>query len=521
MAVLTRPMDGGSDERDLVAAVRSGDDRAFEILFLRYQKRIASYVRGMVRDHGRAEDITQEVFLSALRRLRADPEPEILFKPWIYEIAKNKCIDAFRRTRTVTEVSFDARDAIGAAEHGRLSQPGDTPDAAVDGKLAIDSLCGAFGGLSPVHHDILVLRELDGLSYREIGDRLGMSRPVVESTLFRARRRLSKEYEEIASGERCLRVQAIVDGSGERTAGVRDQRRMARHLAHCQPCRRYAGRAGMDLGTLTRPAAIAARVAGFLPLPAFLRRRCSGDEAAPLLGHGGSFGQWSANVATTVDPGLLSSWTKAVATAASVAVAGMGAGAALSERVPGIAAHAAPPFVQAVGPGLLGAGAGSTRVHRPQAETSLAGRAQPPRHAAEVQAGAAPPASAGRVTAPPPAAPATESSPSQRRPVRPAMPGSGVPTVPVGAGLTGAGVVGRVLVDVASDAWGAGNTTPGADAAVPHVTAPVTGVAGATDESRATVVADAPPVTGADGSVSSTVTDGLASKTAALSDLGG
>jgi RNA polymerase sigma factor (sigma-70 family) len=217
--------------------VRAGEDRAFELLYQRYQPRIAAYVRGMVHDHGRAEDITQEVFISALRRMR-ETDREIVFKPWIYEIAKNACIDAFRRGRNASEVSFDAHDAIGDDEHGRLAEPGATPDSAVEGKVAIDNLCGAFGGLSPVHHDILVLREFEGLSYREIGDRLGMSRPAVESTLFRARKRLSEEYEELVSGERCQRVQRIVDAGGRGASGLRDQLRMARHLAHCQPCRR-------------------------------------------------------------------------------------------------------------------------------------------------------------------------------------------------------------------------------------------------------------------------------------------
>ncbi len=82
----------------LVAAVRHGDDRAFEQLYARYQRRIGAYVLGMVGDHGRAEDVTQEVFISALRRMRATERP-IAFKPWIYEIAKNACIDAFRRSR--------------------------------------------------------------------------------------------------------------------------------------------------------------------------------------------------------------------------------------------------------------------------------------------------------------------------------------------------------------------------------------------------------------------------------------
>ena len=97
---------------DLVAAVRRGDDRAFEQLYARYQRRISAYVLGMVKDHGRAEDITQEVFISALRRMRETERP-IAFKPWIYEIAKNACIDPFRRSRRAEEVSFDADEGLG------------------------------------------------------------------------------------------------------------------------------------------------------------------------------------------------------------------------------------------------------------------------------------------------------------------------------------------------------------------------------------------------------------------------
>jgi DNA-directed RNA polymerase specialized sigma24 family protein len=68
------------DDTELVAAVRRGDDRAFEVLYQRYHARIAAYVRGMVKDHARAEDVTQEVFFAALRRMR-DTERPIAFKP--------------------------------------------------------------------------------------------------------------------------------------------------------------------------------------------------------------------------------------------------------------------------------------------------------------------------------------------------------------------------------------------------------------------------------------------------------
>ena len=327
VAVVTKAADQSSDDQQLVAALRAGDDRAFELLYARYHGRIESYVRGMVRDHGRAEDVTQEVFIAALRRMR-ETERDINFKPWIYEIAKNACIDAFRRSRNTHEISFDAEDGLAPADHGRLAATGSAPDVLVDTKIAIDDLCGAFGGLSQTHHDILVMREFDGLSYREIGERLGMSRAGVESTLFRARRRLGEEYEEIVTGERCLRVRSIVDARTARVVGLRDQRRMARHVSHCQPCRRYARMAGVELEGLRAPAA--ARIAALLPpLPAFLKRRVELDEAGSVLGgHSSS----AAHFAAVLDPGVVSGWSKAVATAASVAVAGLGAGAAVGDR---------------------------------------------------------------------------------------------------------------------------------------------------------------------------------------------
>jgi DNA-directed RNA polymerase specialized sigma24 family protein len=71
-----------SAEDALVSRIRRGDDRAFEELYAHYQKRITAYVRGMVRDHQRAEDLTQEIFLSALRRMR-DTERPIAVRPWL------------------------------------------------------------------------------------------------------------------------------------------------------------------------------------------------------------------------------------------------------------------------------------------------------------------------------------------------------------------------------------------------------------------------------------------------------
>src|SRR4051794_22114417 len=317
---------GDPTDNQLVAAVRAGDDQAFECLYERYHRRIAAYIYGMVNDYARAEDISQDVFMSALRRMR-ETDRSIAFKPWIYEIAKNACIDQFRRSKRAEEVSYDADDGLAAADYGRLVTTGPTPDVAVDQKLSLDHLCGAFGGLSETHHEILVMRELEGLSYREIGERLGMTRPSVESTLFRARRRLTEEYSELISGERCRRIQTIITGAATGSLGTRDQRRMARHVSYCQPCRRQARMAGLDSSTLVHTP-VRAKIAAFLPLPAFLRRRWGGGDSTPGLAsnHAPTVAQWSSAVA---DPST-AGWVKAAATAATIAIAGAGAGAAVN-----------------------------------------------------------------------------------------------------------------------------------------------------------------------------------------------
>jgi RNA polymerase sigma factor (sigma-70 family) len=260
--------DTRASDHELVAAVRRGDERAFECLYERYCRRIQAYVAGMCKDHARAEDITQEVFVSALRRMRETERP-IAFKPWIYEIAKNACIDQHRRSRRAEEVSLEA-EGLAPADYGKLIGSEPEPDVAVAAKQDLEDLCGAFGGLSQTHHEILVMRELEGLSYREIGERLGMTRPAVESTLFRARRRLTEEYDDLVSGARCLRIQGIIATAARGRLGARDTRRLARHVAHCQPCRREALGAGLDAALLTAPSrSVAAKVAALLPFPGF------------------------------------------------------------------------------------------------------------------------------------------------------------------------------------------------------------------------------------------------------------
>ena len=271
----------------------------------------------MVNDHARAEDVTQDVFISALRRMRETERP-IAFKPWIYEIAKNACIDQFRRSRRAEEVSFDADDGLGPPTTAASSAPSRRPTSRSTPSSSSTHLCGAFGGLSETHHEILVLRELEGLSYREIGERMGMSRPAVESTLFRARRRLTEEYDELVTGA------ALPAHPGDHRRppasgrlGARDTRRLARHVSHCQPCRRQALAAGVDTALAGPPPD--ARPRDREDRRAVRRSRCCSAAAA------------AATRARLVEPAAdgpdhAAAGGAKLAAAAAVVVAGLGAG---------------------------------------------------------------------------------------------------------------------------------------------------------------------------------------------------
>jgi RNA polymerase sigma factor (sigma-70 family) len=226
----------------LVAAVREGDDEALGTLFARYHERVTAYTARIVGDREHAQEVVQETFIAALNGLRKGTG-KIEFRPWIYRIARNAAIDHLRaRTRRGTHVDFDVVDAAGV-EPAAIASASYGPEAMVESREAIEHLQGAFVGLTDIHHQLLVMRELEGLSYDKIGKRLGMTRAQVESSLFRARRRLEAEYEDLASGRRCDHVRESIAAQGSQDLGVRDELRVKRHLSHCAPCRREASRA--------------------------------------------------------------------------------------------------------------------------------------------------------------------------------------------------------------------------------------------------------------------------------------
>jgi Sigma-70, region 4 len=128
------------------------------------------------------------------------------------------------------------------------------------------------------------MRELEGMSYREIGDKLDLTRPAVESALFRARRRLETEYEEIADGRRCQAMRQTLARMVQGKHRGADEHRLARHVKRCHSCRHRARVLGIQprttLGTLRDKAA------ALLPIPWLLRRSEEGGGITGFLTSG-------------------------------------------------------------------------------------------------------------------------------------------------------------------------------------------------------------------------------------------
>jgi len=161
-----------------VATVLSGDsrDREFERLYECYVKDVYRYALAVLRNPADAEDVTQTTFMNAYRAFKRGEEP---IKPqhWLIKIAHNACrTKAIRASRRPKEVPFD--DAVGDLAVPEDEQPN------------VKAVLHALGRLPFNQRSALVMRELEGRSYEEIAETLGVSVPAVETLIFRARRSL-------------------------------------------------------------------------------------------------------------------------------------------------------------------------------------------------------------------------------------------------------------------------------------------------------------------------------------------
>jgi RNA polymerase sigma factor (sigma-70 family) len=167
---------GASDEK-LIALTRRGRDDAYETLVERYRPRLLAFIQHMLRSREDAEDVLQEVYVAALRAMRADDRP-IRAKPWLYRIARNRALNDLRRPNDVGVDSMDVFDAGGSAS---------SADEAVAGRERLREIVDDVHALPESQRTALILREFDALSYKEIADAMETTIPAVKSLLVRAR----------------------------------------------------------------------------------------------------------------------------------------------------------------------------------------------------------------------------------------------------------------------------------------------------------------------------------------------
>jgi RNA polymerase sigma-70 factor (ECF subfamily) len=178
------------DDRRLVEDAQRGDSDAFRELVVRYQRRVYAVALGMVHDPDDARDIAQEAFLKVHKSLGTFAG-DAQFFTWLYRIVMNLSIDYLRKRRG-QKVEFDDEAAHEEPDEGGISplRTGFDPARALLDKELRAALLHALDRLSPAHRAVLLMREVEGLSYQEMADTLACSIGTVMSRLFHARKKM-------------------------------------------------------------------------------------------------------------------------------------------------------------------------------------------------------------------------------------------------------------------------------------------------------------------------------------------
>jgi RNA polymerase sigma-70 factor (ECF subfamily) len=192
----------GPTDAELVERHLRGDGAAFDAIVDRYERRVYAVALRMCGEVEDARDVTQDVFVSALRSLKTF-RSEAKLSTWLHRLAINASLDHLRRRRR--------RDARPLEDVHAVADPGLGPDErAADAERAA-AVHRALAAVSPEHRAVVVLHDLQGLEYAEIADALGMALGTVKSRLHRARLELARllghlrEEGEPTGGEGSLR----------------------------------------------------------------------------------------------------------------------------------------------------------------------------------------------------------------------------------------------------------------------------------------------------------------------------
>ena len=211
------------DEK-LVALTRKGQAAAFEALVQRYESRLLAFCRHMLGSREDAEDVLQEVFAAAYNAMLGD-DRAINVRPWLYRIARNRCLNHLRRPVPVGQDSMDIFERDG----------GQTTSDTVHKREEFRQIVADVQDLPETQRTALLLREIDALSYDQIAEAMETTIPSVKSLLVRARVSLAEAAEArlLTCEEVRIELGAAAEGLGRTTAPVR------RHLRTCERCRTF------------------------------------------------------------------------------------------------------------------------------------------------------------------------------------------------------------------------------------------------------------------------------------------
>lgn len=169
--------------------VLEGDVNAFEDLVTEHEKGVYAIAQRMTGNAEDAADMTQETFIKAYNSLssfRGDSK----FSVWLYRIATNVCLDFLRSRSRKPTLSLSVEDDDGEETQMDIADESQSPEQLLERGLTRDAVRRGLKSLSPEYRQILLLREIQGLSYEEIAEALALEVGTVKSRIFRARKRL-------------------------------------------------------------------------------------------------------------------------------------------------------------------------------------------------------------------------------------------------------------------------------------------------------------------------------------------
>ena len=188
-------------DRSLIERAAKGDTRAFRELVGRHQRKAHAVAYGVVRNVDDAREVTQDAFMRVYRDLN-DFEGQASFSTWLYRIVVDLSIDLIRRRSPNKHTELDDRTELDGAPHELLPYRGDRdPLVSLERGRIVDSVQKCLDQLPPYHRTIIVLREVEGMSYEEIAEVMQVPKGTVMSRLFHARRKMQRLLHELLGDE--------------------------------------------------------------------------------------------------------------------------------------------------------------------------------------------------------------------------------------------------------------------------------------------------------------------------------